>query len=92
MLLTKSIEATQSSNLKEPTQAFTAEYRAGEHSSIMNSANHLNSHSRETSIDMLAGFHNISINRGFTTIDPTSPGSNENIMLTDNNDKFDDLP
>ena len=67
MLLTKSIgiEATNSSHLKEATQAFTAEYKIGE-----SSINQLNSNSRETSHDMLNGFHNVSINRGFTTFDP----------------------
>jgi hypothetical protein len=79
MLLTKSIEATQSSLLKENTQAFTAEYCRGEQSSIIHSGDQLNSYtpSREVSVDMLAGFHNISINRGFTTIDhPVNSGSN----------------
>jgi hypothetical protein len=92
MLLSKSIEATQSSNLKEPTQAFTAEYRLGQESSIINSVNQLNSYtpSREVSVDMLNGFHNISINRGFTTIDhQINQGSNDNIMLSGN---IDDLP
>lgn len=89
MLLTKSLEATNSSNLKEATQAFTAEYMKGE-SSIMNSVNHLNSQSRDTSGEMMAGFHNISINRGFTTIDNIAQDdSNRNIMLSDN---IDDLP
>ena len=59
----------------------------------MNSAHHLNSNSRETSVDMLAGFHGVSINRGFT-IDPTTSadltaGSKNNIILSD---AIDDLP
>lgn len=54
----------------------------------MNSAHHLNSNSRETSVDMLAGFHNISINRGFTIDPATSAGSKNNEMLSD----IDDLP